>query len=79
VAGDGGAPTMNDDLVDGSVVGGRGRASGARRAREREREREREGELGEGEKELRPVLFIERAGEGEREGGSNGAGGFKLH
>jgi hypothetical protein len=46
---------------------------------EREREREREGELGEGEKELRPVLFIERAGEGEREGGSNGAGGFKLH
>jgi hypothetical protein len=41
VAGDGRAPTMNDDLVDGPVVGGRGRASGARRERERERERGR--------------------------------------
>jgi hypothetical protein len=35
------------------------------------REREREGKLEEGEKDLGPVLFIERGGGGEREGGSN--------
>jgi hypothetical protein len=31
-----------------------------------EREREREGKLKEGGRDLRPVLFIERGGEGER-------------
>jgi hypothetical protein len=37
------------------------------------RAREREGKLGEREKELGPVLFIETGEEGEREGGSNDA------
>jgi hypothetical protein len=57
--------------------GGR-RGHGRRRARERG-EREGEREFKEGEKQLEPVLFIERGGEGEREGGSNGAGDFKRH
>jgi hypothetical protein len=54
---DGGAPTTNDNVADGPVVGS-ATSSGSE-----ESEREREGELGEGER-GRCSAFIER-GEGE--------------
>jgi hypothetical protein len=50
---DGGPPATANDSV-GAVYGELGRG-----------ERAREGKLGEGERELGPVLFIERGGEGE--------------
>jgi hypothetical protein len=75
---------VDDDGRSGHGKGATERSSGGRRGRDRRRareqgEREGERELGEEEKELGPVLFIERRGEGEREGGSNSAGGFKRH